>query len=131
MQKYIILFGLGGFSYGLIEVLWRGYTHPTMMVAGGLCFAAFYLINKKLSGFPFLYRCIAASLTVTAVELVFGFIFNIILKMQVWDYSNIPLNLFGQICLLFSVLWGFLGIIALPLAGLVGKAHDYGKEKVR
>ena len=124
MQKYIILFGLGGFGYGLIEVLWRGYSHPTMMVAGGICFTSFYLINKKLGKLPLLYRCITAALTVTAVELIFGSVFNLILKMNVWDYSNIPLNLFGQICLLFTVLWGFLSLVALPFAGLVGKNFD-------
>lgn len=120
MKKYIVLFGIGAFGYGLIEVLWRGYSHWTMMLAGGLCFSAFYSISKKLKGLPMLYRLVAASLTVTTVELVFGTLFNLILKMNVWDYSNIPLNLAGQICLLFSVLWGFLSIPALPFAEAVG-----------
>ena len=130
MQKYIILFGLGGFGYGLIAVLWRGYSHPTMVVAGGLCFVAFYLIGLRLSHLPLLYRCVLASLAVTAIELVFGVIFNLFLKMKVWDYSNIPLNLFGQVCLLFTVLWGFLSLIALPFAKAVGKRFDK-KESFR
>ncbi len=119
MQKYLILFGLGGFLYGLIEVLWRGYTHWTMMIAGGVCFCLFALISTKLKGIPFLYKCILGSLTVTTVEFVFGCVFNLLLGMEVWNYSHIPLNLFGQICLLFSVLWGFISIIAIPLADKV------------
>lgn len=28
-----------------------------------------------------------------------------------WDYSNVPFNLNGRICLLYSIFWGILGII--------------------
>ena len=111
-----MLFGIGAFAYGLLEVIWRGNSHWSMMIAGGISFVAFAFISKKLKGFPLLYKCILGSLTVTALELIFGVIFNIILEQSVWDYSNIPLNLFGQICLLFSVLWGFLCIAAIPLS---------------
>lgn len=89
------------------------------MIAGGLSFTVFSLISEKLKGIPFLYKCILGSLTVTAIELVFGSVFNLALGLDVWDYSNIPLNLFGQICLLFSVLWGFLCILAIPFSGFV------------
>ncbi|MBQ5911411.1 MAG: hypothetical protein IIW94_05330 [Clostridia bacterium] len=119
MKNYLILFGLGAFSYGLLEVVWRGYSHWSMMIAGGLSFTVFSLISEKLKGIPFLYKCILGSLTVTAIELVFGSVFNLALGLDVWDYSNIPLNLFGQICLLFSVLWGFLCILAIPFSGFV------------
>ena len=35
--------------------------------------------------------------------------------MNVWDYSGFPLNIMGQVCLLYSVLWGLLSIVAIPL----------------
>ena len=116
MKNYFILFGIGAFAYGLLEVIWRGNSHWSMMLAGGISFTVFAVIAKKLKGFPLLYKCILGSLTVTVIELVFGVIFNMVLKQDVWDYSNIPLNLFGQICLLFSVLWGLLCIAAIPLS---------------
>lgn len=119
MKNYFIIFGLGAFAYGLLEVIWRGYSHWSMMIAGGICFIAFSIISEKLKGVRLLYKCILGSLTVTFVELIFGSVFNLMLKMEVWDYSNIPLNLFGQICLLFSVLWGFLSLIAVPASGAV------------
>ncbi len=119
MKKYIILFGLGAFGYGLIEVCWRGHSHWSMMLAGGIIFIIFALIDQKLHGVNILYKCVLGSITVTLIELVFGSVFNLMLGMRVWDYSNIPLNLFGQICLLFSVLWGFLSFIAIPFAGMV------------
>jgi hypothetical protein len=58
---------------------------------------------------------------VTAVELIFGVIFNIILKMRVWDYSHLPFNLFGQICPLYTLLWAGLALILLPFVDLINK----------
>ncbi len=119
MKNFIVLFGLGAFGYGLIEVCWRGYSHWSMMIAGGIIFILFALIDQKLAGVHLLYKCILGSLAVTLLELVFGCIFNLAFGMKVWDYSKIPLNLFGQVCLLFSVLWGFLSFIAIPAAGVL------------
>lgn len=42
---------------------------------------------------------------ITGVELVFGLVFNRALGMGVWDYSRVPLNLWGQICLPFTLIW--------------------------
>ena len=92
-----------------------------MMIAGGICFIIFSLIAEKLKGIPFLYKCILGSLTVTTVELVFGLVFNLLLGFSVWDYSHIPLNFLGQICLLFSVLWGFLCVFAIPFSSFILK----------
>ena len=38
IKRFFLLFFIGGALYGLIEILWRGYTHPSMPVLGGLCF---------------------------------------------------------------------------------------------
>ncbi len=121
MKNYFVLFLLGAFSYGLLEVIWRGYSHFSMMIAGGLCFIVFSLISEKLKGIRLLYKCILGSISVTIIEFIFGIIFNLTLGLSVWDYSNIPLNLFGQICLLFTVLWGFLSAVAIPFSGLALK----------
>ena len=48
---------------------------------------------------------------ITAVEFVFGLVFNVFLGMSVWDYSSVPGNILGQICPLFSVLWCGLSFI--------------------
>lgn len=89
------------------------------MIAGGLCFIVFSKISENLKGVPLLYKCILGSAFITTVEFVFGLIFNIYFKLDVWDYSNLPVNLFGQICLLYSVLWGYLCSLAIPFAGLM------------
>ena len=49
LGKYLFLFGIGGFIYALIEIMFRGHTHWTMMILGGICFIAIGLINEFLS----------------------------------------------------------------------------------
>lgn len=68
---------------------------------------AIYYNNRSIN--PLLFSVIA-SIIITALELIFGIIFNLYLKMDVWDYSNMPFNLLGQICLPFSLLWMLAGL---------------------
>lgn len=71
----------------------------------------FILIAGKMKKAPLLLKCFLGDLIITAVELIFGLIFNLKYHMQVWDYSNMPLNLLGQICLPFSILWFALSFL--------------------
>lgn len=120
-KKHTIFFVIGGVGYGLIEILYRGHTHWSMLIAGGLCFVSFSVIAKLFKKKPLIFKAFLCSVSVTIVELVFGLIFNMILKMNVWDYSNMPLNLYGQICPLFTIIWGILGLIFIPLADKLNK----------
>jgi len=49
LLKYFILFIIGGSIYIGLEILWRGYSHWTMGILGGICFIALGLINEILS----------------------------------------------------------------------------------
>ena len=111
-----VLFLLGSVGYGLIEVIWRGKTHPSMLLAGGICFSFFSGLNRKLKDTSFLIKAIIGSSFITSIELLFGFIFNILLKKQVWDYSKVPLNILGQICLPYSLLWLILSMFFIPFS---------------
>ncbi len=96
----------GGFLYYLIEVLWRGYSHPSMFVVGGICFLLIGGINNVLPWeLGFLWQALIGAAAITMVEFVSGCILNLWLGLDVWDYSNLPLNLLGQICLPFCGLW--------------------------
>lgn len=108
----ICLFIEGGLLYNLIECLWRGRTHWSMFLVGGVCFRLIGGIYKRLSATKLLFRCLASSAAVTAVEFLSGCYFNLHLRLAVWDYTNRPLNLCGQVCLLYSVFWGLLSIPA-------------------
>ena len=121
IKRYIIFFTIGGTGYAAIELLWRGRTHWTMIIAGGICFVIFSILESHLGDKPLLLRVILASGFITLLELIFGIVFNIILGMRIWDYSKMPLNLFGQICPVFSLFWAGLSLAALPLARLINK----------
>ena len=120
-KKYILLFTVGGAGYGLIELIWRGHTHWSMLIAGGVCFILFSLIADKLYTLPLIIKAAVAAAATTAVELLFGLVLNVGLGMAVWDYSNMPLNLFGQICAPFSLLWCALALVFTPLAEMLNE----------
>ncbi len=121
VKKYALFFVIGGVGYGLLELLWRGHTHWTMILAGGVCFIIFSLIAEHLYSLPLLIKAALSAVAVTAVELVFGLVFNLGLRLDVWDYTNRPLNFLGQICAPFSLLWFALGIVFVPIADVLNK----------
>ncbi len=61
-------------------------------------------------------KALAGCALITGIELIFGIIFNVILKKRVWSYSKLPLNLGGQICARYSFFWLILSIILMPFA---------------
>ena len=121
IKRYAVFFIIGAGGYGLLEIIWRGYTHWSMLIAGGICFALFSIIAEKLKRVPLPIKAVICALIVTAVELVFGMIFNMALKMNVWDYSGMEYNFKGQICLFFSAMWGVLGLIFIPIADFLNR----------
>lgn len=44
------------------------------------------------------------------VEYLVSWIGELILGVKWWDYSNMPLNINGRICVYFSIFWGFLAL---------------------
>ena len=104
------LFCAGALGYGGIEVLVRGHTHWTMLLAGGFCLTGLEALDRRLSHRPFLLRCAAGAALITAIELASGLVCNRLLHWAVWDYSAHWGNLWGQICPLFSLYWFLLCI---------------------
>lgn len=115
-MKAIILMAVGGMLYALFEIGFRGYTHWTMIIVGGLCFYLIGLINEIIPWKMKIWKqCLIGSLVVTAVEFVSGCIINLWLGWGVWDYSDMPFNILGQVCLPFSALWVLLSALAIIL----------------
>lgn len=114
--KHIFLFLVGGTIYYFIEILFRSYSHPSMFICGGLCFVLIGLLNEtKQFKLPLLLQMFISSIIITILELITGLIVNIWLKLNVWDYSNLPYNYFGQVCILYTVIWFFLSLPAILL----------------
>lgn len=112
----VILFLIGGGVYALLEMLWRGYTHWTMFLLGGACFVVMGLLNEYKIPWHWclLRQSVVSACVITVFEFITGYIVNIRLGWQVWDYSDLPFNLYGQICLYYFLLW-----ILLSMAGIV------------
>lgn len=112
--KYFILFVIGGLIYCAMEMAWRGKTHWTLFIIGGLCFLFCGSINELFEwDTPLWFQMLICSAGITVIEFISGVVINIIFKMNVWDYSNLPFNVMGQVCLYFSVLWFFISLIAI------------------
>ncbi len=114
--KHILLFAIGGVIYYCIELLWRSHSSWQMAVVGGLCFVGIGLINEVYPWtMPLWLQSIIATGIVTTVELISGLILNVWLGLKIWDYSKLPFNFYGQICLHFSLAWLALSSIAIVL----------------
>lgn len=114
--KMIALLLIGGAIYFCIEILWRGYSHVSMFLLGGICFVLLGLINEFLSwNMGLLWQSLIGTGIVTLLELITGLIVNIHLGLNVWDYSNLPLNFMGQISVVYGLLWIPLSCAAIVL----------------
>jgi len=109
-EKYIILFLIGGIGYGAIEVAFRGYTHWSMVLTGGTAFLILFLIQNNSESSIFI-KAFWGMIAITTLELAVGIIVNIVFKLNVWDYTNMPGNFLGQITLQFSACWYGLSFI--------------------
>ena len=104
--KYLFLWMVGGFIYISMELIFRGRSHWTIFLLGGLCFVCLGLINELIPWqMPFLKQMFIGMLIITYFEFITGCVVNIWLGWGIWDYSNIPGNILGQICPVFSFLW--------------------------
>ena len=58
---------------------------------------------------------IAGAIEGSVIEYVVGWIGEVIFQIKWWDYSNMPFNIHGRICILFSVFWGLLALVLIRL----------------
>lgn len=109
-----ILFLIGGFGYVLVELLWRGRSHWSMFLVGGLCFRLIGGIGDRMRRAPCLLRGAACAAAITVVEFVSGCVVNLWWGLGVWDYSTMRFHLKGQVCLAYSLLWMLLSLAVCP-----------------
>ena len=132
--KPAALFCAGGSIYILIEILWRAArsstpTHWTMFILGGLCFLLIGAINEYLPWEISIWlQTVIGAIGVLVLEFVFGCILNLWLKLNVWDYSNEPFNILGQVCLPFAFAWTVLSAVGIVLDDYL-RYWLFGEEK--
>lgn len=82
---------------------------------------------KKDYNTLFIGGCIVGSVTEYIVSMIGEWILNV----KWWDYSQMPFNINGRICLLYSVFWGALGLyLMISLNPKVDKFINYFKKRI-
>lgn len=121
INKSILLFLVGYCTYISIEVTYRNISYPIMGICGGLAILLLDKINDNISwNVDLCLQGLCGSALITFFELIIGEIaLNTSLLPVMWDYSNVPLNFDGVICLPFSIVWFFLSILAIFLADTI------------
>ena len=127
--KYVFLWAFGGCLYYNFEILFRGFSHWSMFVLGGICFLFVTLQGQMVHWQDPLWRQIfRCTVFVTAMEFITGIIVNKWMHLSVWDYSDQPFQLFGQICLPFAILFSGLCALGIFLGGFL-TSRLFGEEK--
>lgn len=118
--KNTILFLIGFCVYITIEVLYRGFSYPLMGLCAGIAIVILDKINDLISwNVDVLWQCLFGALLITLMELIIGKMFIAGYLPVMWDYSSVPLNYQGIICVPFSVVWMALSFVAIIVADAI------------
>lgn len=114
--KLLVLFAAGGLLYNLLELFYRGWTHWTMFFLGGLCFICLGAINEVIPwNMPLWQQMLIGACIITALEFATGCAVNLWLGWGIWDYSQMPGNLLGQICPQYFGLWMLVALFGIVM----------------
>ena len=115
LQNVAFYFLLGATLYSLIEVAWRGYTHWTMAILGGVVTVLLKALDHVFPAAPMLFKATVGAAAITILELIAGIIINHKHNLGVWSYDTVPYNILGQICPIYTLYWFLLCIAAFYL----------------
>jgi uncharacterized membrane protein len=136
---YFIIYSIAGFvietifgtvTKGLVESRQSFLYGPFCSIYGlGACVMIVSLQKlKKSYNRLFLGGFLVGSLT----EYLVSYLGEMLLHVKWWDYSNLPFNINGRICVAFSVFWGILAMYLLgSLNPKIDKLIDFIKTKVK
>ena len=120
----------GATLYFFMEVIYKTIIGHQNQISWTMIIVAFILcIPLERFGdelpweMPMVLQCLISCVAITVTELIAGLILNVWLGLNVWDYSGLPFNFMGQICLQFSVLWFVLSYVGI-------KAFDWIRYKI-
>lgn len=144
VYKLLLVCLIGSFAGVVVEMLWCLVTCGHIENRAGLVYGPFnllygigsvaltlalYKFRNKGAWLSFLGGMVIGSI----VEYVCSYWQEVFLGSRSWDYSHLPFNLNGRICLMYSIFWGILGVIWIKsiyprMANLILKIpNKYGK----
>lgn len=128
--ELLLIWMIGGCTYYMIEILYRGRSHDSMFILGGICLVIIGLLNELpcTKKWYFETQVIVGDVVVLCLEFITGCIVNIGLGLEVWNYADQPGNILGQVCPLFAIIWLPIIAVAILLDDFI-KHHYLGYPK--
>lgn len=122
IYKIMLILFLGSFMGVVVELLWCLITNGYLESRSGLVYGPFNMLYgvgaAALSIALYRFRnrgrwlSFVGSMAIgSVVEYACSWVMEVFFGSKSWDYSQMPFNLNGRICLLYSVFWGILGVI--------------------
>lgn len=119
--QYVWIFIAGCYGGYLVETIWclirHGYIESRkslvlghLSVAYGMGAVLLTLVLIRLQHASWWKIFLVAFVTGTVTEYICSLGQEILFGTVAWDYSNVPLNINGRVCLLYSLFWGALGV---------------------
>ena len=120
--KLFLLCFIGSFVGVVLELFWCLISNGYIESRSGLVYGPFNLLYGagavaltlalyRYRNRSFLPSFIGGMVVGSVVEYACSWGQELILGSRSWDYSDMPFNLNGRICLLYSVFWGVLGVL--------------------
>lgn len=119
---YVWIFIFGCYSGYAVETLWclirNGFIesrkslvlgHLSVAYGMGAVLLTLLLVHFQNSSWWKIF--LVSFVSGTVVEYICSLGQEICFGSVAWDYSNLPLNINGRVCLLYSVFWGVLGLL--------------------
>lgn len=122
LYKILLILFIGSFAGVVVELLWCYVTHGYFESRSGLVYGPFNMLYGvgavTLSILLYRYRNRGKWLSLlggmaigSVVEYACSWWQEVTFGSRSWDYSGMPLNINGRICLLYSIFWGILGVM--------------------
>lgn len=142
--QYVWIFIAGCYGGYIVETIWclirHGYIESRkslvlghLSVAYGMGAVLLTLVLLKLQQSSWWKIFLVAFVTGTVTEYICSLGQEILFGTVAWDYSNVPLNINGRVCLLYSLFWGVLGVfwvkVVIPLMNKIFTAVHLPFEK--
>ena len=120
--KYFIIFFVGSIVGWVVEVLYAYFRTKKFQNRSSVLYGTFgyvygygaVFLTMALSLFSnssIILTFIISFVTGTITEYIISYILEKSYGYVVWDYSKVKFNINGRVCLLYSIYWGFLGVI--------------------
>ena len=144
-RQYVWIFAIGCYVGYAIETLWclikNGYIESRsslvlghLSVAYGMGAMLLTLILIRFQNASWWKIFLISFLSGTVTEYICSLGQEICFGSVAWDYSHLPLNINGRVCLLYSVFWGVIGLgwvkLIMPLLNKIFEKVHIPFEKV-